>query len=94
MHGIDAMLWVSAGLAVAGIVLALLFLPWRATAAATASPALTHSIASIPCTKAERTWSSSAGDPAWRATAMPANTLLRTALAVAAGSPARCSWAW
>jgi hypothetical protein len=29
------MLWVSAGLAVAGIVLALLFLPWRATAAAT-----------------------------------------------------------
>lgn len=35
VHGIDAMLWVSAGLAVAGIVLALLFLPWRATAAAT-----------------------------------------------------------
>jgi EmrB/QacA subfamily drug resistance transporter len=35
VHGIDAMLWVSAGLAVAGIVLAVLFLPWRATAAAT-----------------------------------------------------------
>ncbi len=32
VHGIDAMLWVSAGLAVAGVVLALLFLPWRATA--------------------------------------------------------------
>jgi MFS transporter, DHA2 family, multidrug resistance protein len=31
VHGIDAMLWVSVGLAVAGIVLALLFLPWRAT---------------------------------------------------------------
>jgi MFS transporter, DHA2 family, multidrug resistance protein len=31
-HGIDSMLWVSAGLAVAGIVLALIFLPWRATA--------------------------------------------------------------
>ncbi len=37
VHGIDAMLWVSVGLAVAGIVLALLFLPWRATAAATGS---------------------------------------------------------
>ena len=33
VHGIDPMLWVSAGLAVAGVVLALLFLPWRATAA-------------------------------------------------------------
>ena len=33
VHGIGAMLWVSAGLAVAGVVLALLFLPWRATAA-------------------------------------------------------------
>jgi EmrB/QacA subfamily drug resistance transporter len=30
-HGIDSMLWVSVGLAVAGIVLALAFLPWRAT---------------------------------------------------------------
>jgi MFS transporter, DHA2 family, multidrug resistance protein len=30
-HGIDAMLWVSAGLSVAGIALALAFLPWRAT---------------------------------------------------------------
>jgi hypothetical protein len=30
VHGIDAMLWVSAGLAVTGIVLALAFLPWRA----------------------------------------------------------------
>ena len=39
VHGIDAMLWASAGLAVAGIVLALLFLPWRATAAATAGAA-------------------------------------------------------
>ena len=37
VHGIDAMLWVSVGLAVARIVLALLFLPWRATAAATRS---------------------------------------------------------
>jgi hypothetical protein len=34
-HGIDSMLWVSAGLAVAGVILALLFLPWRATSAAT-----------------------------------------------------------
>jgi MFS transporter, DHA2 family, multidrug resistance protein len=39
VHGIDAMLWVSVGLAVTGIVLALLFLPWRATAAATAAGA-------------------------------------------------------
>ena len=39
VHGIDAMLWASAGLAVAGIVLALLFLPWRATPAATAASA-------------------------------------------------------
>jgi MFS transporter, DHA2 family, multidrug resistance protein len=37
VHGIGAMLWVSAGLAVAGVVLALLFLPWRATSAATAA---------------------------------------------------------
>ena len=36
-HGIGAMLWVSVGLAVAGIVLALLFLPWRATAATAAA---------------------------------------------------------
>jgi EmrB/QacA subfamily drug resistance transporter len=34
VHGIGAMLWVSVGLAVAGVILALLFLPWRATAAA------------------------------------------------------------
>jgi DHA2 family multidrug resistance protein-like MFS transporter len=39
VHGIDAMLWVSVGLAMAGVVLALLFLPWRATAAATAADA-------------------------------------------------------
>jgi hypothetical protein len=38
-HGIDAMLWVSAGLAVAGIVVALAFLPWRATAAPEPVPA-------------------------------------------------------
>ena len=38
-HGIDAMLWASAGLAVAGIVVALAFLPWRATAAPQPSPA-------------------------------------------------------
>src|SRR5262249_39009949 len=31
-HGIDAMLWASAGLAVAGILVALAFLPWHATA--------------------------------------------------------------
>jgi len=31
-HGVATMLWVSAGLAGAGIVLALVFLPWRATA--------------------------------------------------------------
>jgi DHA2 family multidrug resistance protein-like MFS transporter len=37
VHGIDSMLWVSLGLAVAGVVLALLFLPWRATAATTAT---------------------------------------------------------
>jgi MFS transporter, DHA2 family, multidrug resistance protein len=33
VHGITLMLWVSAGLAVVAVVLALLFLPWRATAA-------------------------------------------------------------
>ena len=38
-HGIDAMLWVSVGLAVAGVVLALLFLPWHATAATPAAGA-------------------------------------------------------
>jgi DHA2 family multidrug resistance protein-like MFS transporter len=38
-HGIDAMLWVSVGLAVAGVVLALLFLPWHATAATKAAGA-------------------------------------------------------
>jgi len=38
-HGIDAMLWVSVGLAGAGVVLALLFLPWRATAATAAGAA-------------------------------------------------------
>ena len=32
MHGIDSMLWVSVGLAAAGIVVSLLFLPWRMTA--------------------------------------------------------------
>ena len=64
------------------------------TTPATAIPTLTHSIASIPCANAERTWSSSAGDPSFCATARPANTLLRTALAVAAGSPASCSWDW
>jgi len=31
-HGIDAMLWVSAGLAATAIMLALAFLPWHATA--------------------------------------------------------------
>src|SRR6516164_1723521 len=31
-HGVDAMLWVSAGLALTGIMLALAFLPWHATA--------------------------------------------------------------
>jgi MFS transporter, DHA2 family, multidrug resistance protein len=40
VHGITLMLWVSAGLAVVAVVLALLFLPWRATTAA-ASPAAT-----------------------------------------------------
>jgi EmrB/QacA subfamily drug resistance transporter len=39
VHGIGMMLWVSAGLAVAAVVLALLFLPWRATAAATSPTA-------------------------------------------------------
>jgi len=34
VHGITLMLWVSAGLAVVAVVLALLFLPWRATAVA------------------------------------------------------------
>jgi len=38
-HGIDAMLWASAGLAVAGIAVALAFLPWRATAAPESLPA-------------------------------------------------------
>jgi len=45
VHGIDMMLWVSAGLAMAGIVLALAFLPWRATAAST-GPASTGPAAS------------------------------------------------
>jgi MFS transporter, DHA2 family, multidrug resistance protein len=35
VHGIDALLWVSAGLAVVGVILALAFLPWRGTAADT-----------------------------------------------------------
>jgi len=39
VHGTDAMLWVSAGLAVAGTVLALLFLPWHGTPAAAAAAA-------------------------------------------------------
>jgi MFS transporter, DHA2 family, multidrug resistance protein len=39
VHGIDSMLWVSAGLAVAGVILALAFLPWRATAAVTPAAA-------------------------------------------------------
>jgi len=34
VHGIDSMLWVSAGLAVVAVILAALFLPWHATAAA------------------------------------------------------------
>ena len=38
-HGIDSMLWVSAGLAVVGVILALAFLPWRATSAATPAAA-------------------------------------------------------
>jgi len=38
-HGIDSMLWVSAGLAVVGVILALAFLPWHATAAATPAAA-------------------------------------------------------
>jgi DHA2 family multidrug resistance protein-like MFS transporter len=37
VHGIAAMLWVSAALAVVGMAAALLFLPWRATAADPAS---------------------------------------------------------
>jgi EmrB/QacA subfamily drug resistance transporter len=39
VHGSASMLWVSAGLAVAGVILALAFLPWRATAAATPAAA-------------------------------------------------------
>jgi MFS transporter, DHA2 family, multidrug resistance protein len=39
VHGIGAMLWAGVGLAVAGVVLALLFLPWRAEAAVTAADA-------------------------------------------------------
>jgi MFS transporter, DHA2 family, multidrug resistance protein len=39
VHGIHAMLWVSVGLAAAGLVLALLFLPWHATAATAAADA-------------------------------------------------------
>jgi DHA2 family multidrug resistance protein-like MFS transporter len=35
VHGIDSLLWVSAGLAAAGAVLALAFLPWRGTTADT-----------------------------------------------------------
>jgi DHA2 family multidrug resistance protein-like MFS transporter len=36
-HGIDSMLWVSAGLSAAGILLALAFLPWHVTAVPTAA---------------------------------------------------------
>jgi hypothetical protein len=36
VHGLDSMLWVSVGIAVVGIALALLFLPWRAIAASPA----------------------------------------------------------
>jgi MFS transporter, DHA2 family, multidrug resistance protein len=39
VHGIDSMLWVSAGLAVVATILALAFLPWRATAADTPAAA-------------------------------------------------------
>jgi MFS transporter, DHA2 family, multidrug resistance protein len=39
VHGIDTMLWASVGLAVAGLMLALLFLPWRATTVAAAAGA-------------------------------------------------------
>ena len=44
VHGIGLMLWVSAGLAVVAVILALLFLPWRATAAAP-GPAATGDVA-------------------------------------------------
>ena len=37
VHGTDAMLWVSAGVSLAGIVLALAFLPWRAESAVAAT---------------------------------------------------------
>jgi MFS transporter, DHA2 family, multidrug resistance protein len=37
VHGTDAMLWVSTGLSVAGIVLAAAFLPWHATSGAAAA---------------------------------------------------------
>ena len=37
VHGIDSMLWVSAGLAVVAVILAALFLPWRATTADSAA---------------------------------------------------------
>jgi len=40
VHGIDVMLWVSAGLSLAGAALALAFLPWRATAARTPASTL------------------------------------------------------
>jgi DHA2 family multidrug resistance protein-like MFS transporter len=40
VHGITAMLWVSAGLAVVAVAVALLFLPWRATAAEPADASL------------------------------------------------------
>jgi hypothetical protein len=38
VHGMDGMLWVCAAIAVAGMVLALIFLPGRAAAAATPPP--------------------------------------------------------
>jgi len=38
-HGIDAMLWASAGLALTGIVVALAFLPWHATTSPEPRPA-------------------------------------------------------
>jgi hypothetical protein len=39
VHGIDSMLWVSAGLAAVAVILALAFLPWRATKADTPAAA-------------------------------------------------------
>ena len=61
-------------------------------ALASAIPAQTQSIVSIPVTNACRTESSSDAEPVWCATATPATTLLLAADAAASGRPVTTRW--